>query len=60
MKKTTLVALLGFALILFSCKNPKEKQNDTSTAKAELIMKSGFNFGYGVLFQSLGWIFLEI
>jgi len=40
MKKTALVALLGFALILFSCKNPKEKQNDTSTAKAELLMKA--------------------
>lgn len=40
MKKITLVAFLGFALIVFSCNNPKEKQNDTSTAKAVLLMKT--------------------
>ncbi len=27
-------------LIVFSCNNPKEKQNDTSTAKAVLLMKT--------------------
>jgi len=40
MKKITLVAFLGYALIVFSCNNPKEKQNDTSTAKAVLLMKT--------------------